>query len=89
MQRLGYATPALWLVTVFHGVYVADGLWMEPAILTTMDITHEGFGFMLAFGNLAWLPFTYSLQARYLADNPKVAHLHKSLNSQSQSLPFV
>lgn len=70
-QRLGHATPALWLVTIFHGIYVVDGLWMEPAILTTMDITHEGFGFMLAFGNLAWLPFTYCLQARYLADHPK------------------
>ena len=71
-QRLGYATPALWLVTIFHAVYALDALWMEPAILTTKDIIEEGFGFMLAFGNLAWLPFTYSLQARFLADNPKV-----------------
>uniref|UniRef100_A0A7R9WMQ5 Delta(14)-sterol reductase n=1 Tax=Craspedostauros australis TaxID=1486917 RepID=A0A7R9WMQ5_9STRA len=31
-----------------------------------MDITTDGFGFMLAFGDMAWLPFTYSLQARYL-----------------------
>lgn len=38
----------------------------ERAILTTMDITTDGFGFMLAFGDLAWVPFTYSLQARYL-----------------------
>ena len=34
------------------------------AILTTMDITTDGFGYMLAFGDLAWVPFTYSLQAR-------------------------
>ena len=34
-----------------------------------MDITTDGFGYMLAFGDLAWVPFTYSLQARpeYLA----------------------
>jgi len=32
-----------------------------------MDITTDGFGFMLAFGDLAWLPFTYSIQARYLS----------------------
>jgi len=32
-----------------------------------MDITTDGFGFMLVFGDLAWVPFTYSLQARYLA----------------------
>ena len=32
-----------------------------------MDITTDGFGFMLAAGDLLWVPFTYSLQARYLA----------------------
>ena len=42
---------------------------MERAILTTMDITTDGFGFMLVFGDLAWVPFTYSLQARYLVEN--------------------
>ena len=41
---------------------------MEKAILTTMDITTDGFGYMLAFGDLAWVPFIYSLQARYLVD---------------------
>jgi delta14-sterol reductase len=35
-----------------------------------MDIMTDGFGFMLSFGDLAWVPFTYSLQARYLAFNP-------------------
>jgi delta14-sterol reductase len=33
-----------------------------------MDITTDGFGFMLAFGDLAWVPFIYSLQTRYLVD---------------------
>lgn len=49
-----------------------DALWFEPAILTTMDITTDGFGFMLAFGDLAWVPFTYSLQARVLVDHAQV-----------------
>jgi delta14-sterol reductase len=35
-----------------------------------MDITTDGFGFMLAIGDLAWVPFVYSLQARYLAFHP-------------------
>lgn len=35
-----------------------------------MDITTDGFGFMLAFGDLTWVPFTYGLQARFLASNP-------------------
>ena len=44
------------------GLYVWDALYHERAILTTMDITTDGFGFMLAFGDLVWVPFTYSLQ---------------------------
>jgi hypothetical protein len=35
-----------------------------------MDITTDGFGFMLSFGDLVWVPFTYGLQARYLAFHP-------------------
>ena len=34
-----------------------------------MDITTDGFGYMLAFGDLTWVPFTYSLQARVLVDH--------------------
>ena len=63
-------TDSIVLVTGFQALYVLDALWMEPAILTTMDITTDGFGFMLAFGDLVWLPFIYSLQARYLAVYP-------------------
>ena len=39
----------------------------KPAIFTIMDITTDGFGYMLVAGDLLWVPFTYSLQARYLA----------------------
>ena len=35
-----------------------------------MDVTTDGFGFMLAVGDLAWVPFVYSLQARYLVFRP-------------------
>lgn len=35
-----------------------------------MDITTDGFGFMLAFGDLVWVPFTYSYQAYFLALHP-------------------
>ena len=35
-----------------------------------MDITTDGFGFMLSVGDLLWVPFVYSLQARYLAFHP-------------------
>lgn len=36
-----------------------------------MDIVHDGFGFMLAFGDLAWVPFLYSLQAHFLVTHPQ------------------
>ncbi|GLB40308.1 putative ERG4 ERG24 ergosterol biosynthesis protein [Lyophyllum shimeji] len=60
-------TDSMWLVLAFQLWYIADALFNETAIFTTMDITTDGFGFMLAVGDLAWVPFTYSLQARYLA----------------------
>ena len=55
------------LVLAMQALYVADAVYCEEAILTTMDITMDGFGFMLAFGDLAWVPAMYSLQARFLA----------------------
>jgi steroid 5-alpha reductase family enzyme len=35
-----------------------------------MDITTDGFGCMLAFGDLVWVPFLYSLQTKYLSTYP-------------------
>ncbi|KAI9021757.1 ergosterol biosynthesis ERG4/ERG24 [Phycomyces nitens] len=67
---LGRVTNSMILVVFFQAWYVFDALWNETSILTTMDITTDGFGFMLAFGNLCWVPMMYSLQARYLADFP-------------------
>lgn len=43
---------------------------VQEALLTTMDIIHDGFGFMLAFGDLVWVPFIYSFQAVYLVSHP-------------------
>ncbi|GAB1609699.1 delta(14)-sterol reductase-like [Argonauta hians] len=59
-------SPALLLVTIFQGFYVLDALWFEEAILSTTDIIHDGFGFMLCFGDLVWVPFLYTLQGKYL-----------------------
>ncbi|KAI9736673.1 MAG: erg24, C-14 sterol reductase [Cirrosporium novae-zelandiae] len=66
----GYISDSILLVTAFQSWYVLDALWMEPAILTTMDIVTDGFGLMLAFGDVVWVPFIYSLQARYLSMFP-------------------
>lgn len=77
MKQQGLDAPsyAMILVNVFQLLYVADGLWNEEAILTTMDLMHDGFGFMLAFGDLVWVPFTYSLQAYYLVNHPNALSL--------------
>lgn len=60
------------LINAFQLLYVLDGLWYEPSILSTMDITSEGFGYMLAFGDLVWVPFTYCIQAKYIAEHAPV-----------------
>lgn len=62
----GSVSISMVLVNLFQGLYVWDALFHERSILTTMDITTDGFGFMLVFGDLAWVPCTYTLQARYL-----------------------
>jgi hypothetical protein len=69
-ERTGTLSTSMILVCLFHAFYVWDGLYNEVSLLTTMDITTEGFGFMLVFGDLSWVPFTYTLQARYLVDFP-------------------
>eukprot|EP00906_Rhabdomonas_costata_P005761 RCo008564 len=62
--------PAMACLVALQFWYVWDCMLHEPAFLTTFDVTTDGFGFMLAQGNIAWVPFTYSLQARFLVDYP-------------------
>ncbi|XP_018409807.1 PREDICTED: delta(14)-sterol reductase isoform X2 [Nanorana parkeri] len=69
IELRGSPSLSMILVCGFQALYVMDALWHEEAILTTMDIAHDGFGFMLAFGDLCWVPFTYSLQAYFLVSH--------------------
>ena len=68
--ELGTITTPMLLVCAFQFWYILDYYWHEEAILSTWDIRHERFGFMLAWGDLAWLPFTYCFQAMYLLHHP-------------------
>ncbi|PNJ39365.1 LBR isoform 3 [Pongo abelii] len=70
IQDRAVPSLAMILVNSFQLLYVVDALWNEEALLTTMDIIHDGFGFMLAFGDLVWVPFIYSFQAFYLVSHP-------------------
>jgi delta14-sterol reductase len=68
---IGRVTDSMYLVLIFQSIYVFDAVYNEAGILTQMDITSDGFGFMLAVGDLTWVTFTYGLQTRYLALYPK------------------
>jgi Delta14-sterol reductase len=69
-RTFGFVTDSIVFVSVIQAVYILDGQYMESAILTTIDIINDGFGTMLAFGDLVWVPFLYSQQCRYLATHP-------------------
>ncbi|OQD71738.1 hypothetical protein PENPOL_c001G08149 [Penicillium polonicum] len=69
-RTYGYITDSIVLVTVFQAFYILDALYMEPAIMTTMDVIMDGFGFMLSFGDVGWVPHVYSIQTRYLSVFP-------------------
>lgn len=68
--QTGKMIDSLLLVNILQGFYIFDGVLNEEGLLTMMDITTDGFGFMLAFGDLSLVPFTYCLQARYLSVSP-------------------
>jgi protein-S-isoprenylcysteine O-methyltransferase Ste14 len=69
IERHGSLSTAMTVVGALQLTYVLDYFWHEPAILTTLDVQHEKFGWMLVFGDLVWVPITYSLQAHYLIDH--------------------
>ena len=69
-RTYGHVTDSIILITLFQSFYVLDALYMESSILTMIDTIMDGFGFMLSFGDLVWVPFLYSVQTRYLAVFP-------------------
>jgi 7-dehydrocholesterol reductase len=71
-QLHGQVTNSMMLVTWLHAVYVVDFFYNENWYLRTIDIAHDHFGFYLAWGDSAWLPVMYTLQAVYLVYNPVV-----------------
>ncbi|KAM9438849.1 delta(14)-sterol reductase TM7SF2-like [Salvelinus alpinus] len=63
------ASLAMILVNSFQLLYVADALWKEEAVLTTMDIVHDGFGFVSLWG--PGLGSFHILQAAFLVVHPQ------------------
>lgn len=66
-RALGGVLDSVVLITLLQAFYIFDGVLNEEGCLTMMDTTTDGFGFMLSFGDLAWVPWAYTLQARYVA----------------------
>ncbi|XP_011625986.1 delta(14)-sterol reductase isoform X2 [Amborella trichopoda] len=50
-------------------LYVLDYFWYEECMTSTWDIIAERLGFMLVFGDLVWIPFTFSIQGWWLLRN--------------------
>ncbi|KAK1479799.1 ergosterol biosynthesis ERG4/ERG24 family protein [Colletotrichum cuscutae] len=69
-RTYGYLSDSILLTTAVQGYYVLEGQFMEAGLLTMMDITTDGLGFMLTFGDIVWVPFLYSTQTRYLSVYP-------------------
>jgi 7-dehydrocholesterol reductase len=58
------------LVLMFHATYVVDFFYNEDWYLRTIDIAHDHFGWYLAYGDVAFLPFMYNLQSNFLLRQP-------------------
>ena len=69
-EKHGEVSWSMVFVVAVQGWYIIDSLWNEAAVLTIMDITEDGFGWMLAYGDLVFVPFTFATQARFLVDHP-------------------
>lgn len=69
-QLYGTVTNSMILVNVLQAAYVIYFFWNERWYLNTIDIHHDHFGWMLAWGDCVWLPYMYTLQGLYLVFNP-------------------
>lgn len=66
----GFISNSILLTTAAQSYYILEGQYFEDGLLRMMDITTDGLGFMLTFGDIVLVPFLYSTQCRYLAVHP-------------------
>lgn len=62
-------SPSMILYQLFSVLYILDYFFYEEYMTSTWDIIAERLGFMLIFGDLAWIPFTFSIQGWWLLVN--------------------
>jgi protein-S-isoprenylcysteine O-methyltransferase Ste14 len=68
-ERYGFVSTSMVLVCGMQLFYIVHYFWAERFILSTIDVRTERFGWMLVYGDLAWVPMTYCIQAFYLIDH--------------------
>ncbi|WQF90255.1 Putative sterol reductase [Colletotrichum destructivum] len=69
-RNYGSLSNSIIFTTAIQAYYVLEGQYHEAGIVTMMDVIQDGMGFMLSFGDVAWVPFLYSTQTRYLSIYP-------------------
>ncbi|KAG8526314.1 uncharacterized protein KY384_000307 [Bacidia gigantensis] len=79
-ERYGYVTGEVGFLLLAHFLYANACSKAEEAIVTTWDMYHEKWGFMLIFWNMAGVPYTYCHCAIYLASHaPAEYHWNRAL----------
>ena len=68
-ELYGYVTPQAYFVITAHYLYTNACSKSEECIVPTWDMAYEKFGFMLAFWNMAGVPFTYCHCSLFLANH--------------------
>ncbi|KAK7355484.1 hypothetical protein VNO80_14740 [Phaseolus coccineus] len=65
----GTLSQSMILYQLFCALYILDYFVHEEYMTSTWDIIAERLGFMLVFGDLVWIPFTFSIQGWWLLRN--------------------
>ncbi|KAM7262992.1 hypothetical protein ACFE04_000675 [Oxalis oulophora] len=65
----GTLSTSMSLYQLFCALYILDYFVHEEYMTSTWDIIAERLGFMLVFGDLVWIPFTFSIQGWWLLSN--------------------
>jgi delta14-sterol reductase len=67
-EQHGHLTTQMICYQAFTFIYVFNYFQFEYGMLYTWDIVAEKFGFMLVWGDYAFVPFMYSIVGWYLCD---------------------
>nr|WEU38176.1 sterol C-14 reductase [Paris polyphylla] len=65
----GNSNSSVFLYHVLCALYIIDYFFFEELMTSTWDIIAERLGYMLVFGDLVFIPFTFSIQGWWLLTN--------------------